>query len=195
MILQRLFGLLFNHVLTFTLLSPPPLFPTAHLICLQGVVVLATSNRAPKELYKNGIQRDRFLPFIDLLYQQTAVQELSSGVDYRKLGTSLSDTYFFPIGPEATEKMDKAFERVCRGVKESPTDIEVEGFGRSMHVPRAAPQVARFTFKQLCNKPLGPADFLALSKSFNTVFIDDIPILSLADINPVRRLILCVDEL
>lgn len=160
-----------------------------------GTVVICTSNRPPRDLYLNGIQRDRFLPFIDLLQEQCTVVAIGGDVDYRKLGSMLSTTYFTPLGETASQHMDAAFTSTLRGDTEKPTTITVAKVGREIRIPRAGNGVARFTFDQICRANMSAADYIAIAAAFHTIFIDSIPKLKLDDINAIRRLITLIDEL
>lgn len=158
-----------------------------------GMVVIATSNRPPSDLYKNGIQRELFIPFIHLIQRQCKVVHLHSGVDYRTLGTYLENTYFCPAEKQKS-LMEKAWDAVVQGVPPTPANIEVE-FGRTMIVKRQTDGVAWFTFDELCKKNLGPADYMAICANYHTVFIEGIPVLTAADLNSINRLIKLIDEL
>jgi cell division protein ZapE len=157
----------------------------------RGVVVVATSNRAPDELYQGGLNRQLFLPFIALLKQKLEVMHLDGGVDYRLDRMAGHDVYQTPLGPEADRELDEDFERLTDVATGEPMDIEVKG--RKLHVPDQAKGVARFTFHDLCEKPLGAIDYLALCRQFHTLIISGIPELTPAKRNEARRLVLLID--
>jgi cell division protein ZapE len=157
-----------------------------------GLVMVATSNRPPQDLYKNGLQRSLFLPFIDELCARCEIVDLDHGVDYRTTGTRLSQTYF--TGPDAARKLNEAFVQVMGKTRPVPTVVEVMQ-GRTLSVPISGNGVARFSFSELCARALGAADYLALCENFHTIFVDDIPQLKADERDVLRRFILLVDEL
>lgn len=157
-----------------------------------GVVVVATSNRPPDDLYLNGLQRDLFLPFIGQLKDRCVTINIDSEVDYRQLGTKLKDIYF--TGSDAQLHMDAAFQKVTGGKIPEVRVINVMQ-GRTLTAPQSIRGVARFTYDELCNRPLAAADYLAICENFHTVFVDNIPVLRSDQRNEIRRLILLVDEL
>jgi cell division protein ZapE len=158
-----------------------------------GVVVVITSNRAPKDLYKDGLQRDRFLPFIDLIESRLDVLELNSDRDYR-LGRKRGLRVFHSPNDEAAETaLELAFARFTEGAQARPHVIEVNG--RSLRVPLAAVGVARFSFAQLCGAALGPSDYLALAARYHTLILSDIPLLSPANADQARRFVTLIDAL
>ena len=158
-----------------------------------GVVIVATSNSAPGELYKGGLNRDRFVPFIELLAEQMAVLELVAAKDFRLAKLAGRQLYFTPADREAEIGMRAVFERLTGEQRGQPMDLELKG--RKLHVPEAALGVARFGFDDLCVKPLGALDFLALSRAFHTVMISGIPQLSPARRDEARRFINLIDTL
>ena len=171
MILSRLFSALFAH----------------------GVVLVATSNVAPRDLYRDGLNRQLFLPFIDLLEEHTDVLQLDSGIDYRREKLSRLPVYLTPLGADTDRRMDDAWKIAMNGSAEAPVDLTVKG--RTVHVPRAVRDVARFSFAELCEEPHGARDFLAIADRFHTIFIDRIPVLAAAQRNETKRFILLIDTL
>src|SRR5262245_52915488 len=158
-----------------------------------GVVLVATSNVAPDELYRDGLNRPLLEPFIRTLAQHTEIFALDAGKDYRLEQLNGMPVYLTPTGPEAERMMDKAWEIMTRGAPGKPEDIALKG--RHIAVPRAAGRTARFTFHDLCEKPHGARDFLAIAGRYDTIFIDRIPVLAEARRNEAKRLILLIDTL
>ncbi len=157
------------------------------------VVIVATSNVPPDGLYKDGLNRALFLPFIALIEQSMEVEELRAAKDFRLEKLAGRPLYFTPLGPEARREMDLAWQRLTGSNTAPPLDIDL--MGRKLTVPHAAMGVARFTFAQLCEKPHGTNDFLALAHAFHTVMIDDIPILRPGQRNEARRFVNLIDTL
>jgi len=162
----------------------------------QGAVVVATSNRPPGDLYLNGLNRPLFLPFIPMLEAFCDVHDVNSDVDYRLTTTGEDEdrrVYITPNGREQGRLLERKFYRICDGQVLSGTQIETQG--RRILVPKAAvnTNVAWFTFKDLCDRPLGAADYLAIASAFHTVFIADIPKLTLQERDQVRRFITLID--
>ncbi|MCX7361676.1 MAG: cell division protein ZapE [Alphaproteobacteria bacterium] len=139
----------------------------------EGLTVVATSNRAPDDLYRNGLQRDRFLPFIELLKQRIEVLELGGGHDYRLDRMRELDVYLTPLGAWATAKLDEAFRVLSGGADGDPRVLRTQG--RDVDVPRAAPGVAMAHYLDWCAKPMGAADFLCIAEHFHTVILAEIP--------------------
>ena len=159
----------------------------------RGVVVVATSNVPPDGLYKDGLNRALFLPFVKLLAEKTEVVRLDSRTDYRLEKIGDSPVYFSPLGPEADAAMDDLFRRLTAGTRPSPTTLTV--YGHAVDVPRQAVGVARFDFTDLCSKPLAASDYLAIARTYHTVFVDRIPTLIHDRRNEARRFILLIDVL
>lgn len=159
----------------------------------EGVVMVATSNRHPDELYKNGINRQLFEPFIDMIKAQLFLYELDSGRDYRLERLEAAPVYYTPLGADADTAMDAAFERLTTGASARACTISVKG--RVLEVPREAAGVARFTFEDLCARPLGPGDYLALADRFHTLMIDGIPLLTPAKRDQAKRFGTLIDAL
>lgn len=158
-----------------------------------GVVVVATSNRAPDGLYENGLNRQRFLPFIDLVTEKLEVLTLDSDRDYRLDRMMGMRVYHTPIGREATEAMDAAFFQLTDRAKGEPRVLSVKG--HDVEVPQAAGGVARFGFEDLCAKPLGASDYLEIADTFDTVLIDNVPAMSKEKRNEAKRFVNLVDAL
>jgi cell division protein ZapE len=158
-----------------------------------GLVVVATSNDAPDDLYKGGLQRENFVPFIALIKERLDILELDSGKDYRRRRIRGLDVYRTPLGPAATAALDEAFARLTDSAPPAPVTLAFQG--RRLTVAKAAKGVAYFGFAELCAEARGPADFLAIAGHFHTVILDGVPRLSSAQRNEARRFILLIDEL
>lgn len=171
MILGRLFSILFH----------------------EGVVVVATSNRVPNDLYKDGLNRQLFLPFIALLKQQMDVLHLQGAEDYRLSRLLGHPVYHAPAGAEADKELDDAFFSLTDSRKGESDEIIVKG--RKLAIPEHKRGVARFEFTDLCARPLGPIDYLALSEHFHTLVVRNIPKLNPEKRNEARRLVTLIDVL
>lgn len=158
-----------------------------------GVVVVATSNSAPEDLYKNGLNRQLFLPFVDLLTSHMRVIELKAAKDYRLSKLSGRKRYFWPLDDAARRAMDELWQELGGGLADQPRTLEVKG--RLIQVPRALLNMARFQFADLCAKPLGTLDYLAIAQDYDTIFIDDVPVLTADRRNEARRFINLIDTL
>ncbi len=159
-----------------------------------GIIIIATSNRNPDDLYKDGLQRDRFLPFIDLFKQNMEIFEIESPTDYRLQHIkNLNQTYFFPLGDEADRFIKNAFLELTGGNNSEKTFIEVKG--RKIEIPKASGDVAEFDFKDLCDNNLGSEDYIELAKTFSTIIIKNIPWLKKDDYNIAIRFIKLIDAL
>ena len=157
------------------------------------MVVVATSNRAPDELYKDGLQRERFLPFIALLKERLDILELDGGRDYRLARFAGRQVYFVPADNRADRALVRAFGDLTDNGSAGKAELTVQG--RPLAVPRAAKGVAWFTFDELCARPLGPADYLALCREYHTIFVERIPRLGPDNRNEARRFNIFIDAL
>ncbi len=159
----------------------------------RGCILVATSNVEPDNLYKDGLNRGLFLPFVDLLKKHVDIVALDSGTDYRLEKDEGLPVFRHPLGAEADRAMDKAWERETAGAKAAPATI---GFrGRKIAVPAAAGRAARFSFADLCEKPMGAADYLAVLQRYDTIFLDHIPLLGPDRRNETKRFINLVDTI
>ncbi|GAA5966037.1 hypothetical protein JCM3765_006546 [Sporobolomyces pararoseus] len=161
-----------------------------------GVVCVMTSNRAPDDLYKNGIQRDQFIPCIELIKSSFVVHCLDSEIDYRKRPRALSKVYFDPLNETNRTEMSKLFHSAC-SAETPPEEIvssrELSVWGRNLHIPLSTSKVALFKFSDLCGGPHSAADYLEITKTFSTVFLTDVPQLGLETKDQARRFILFID--
>jgi cell division protein ZapE len=159
----------------------------------RDVTVVATSNRKPSDLYKDGINRQLFLPFIKRLEEELEVFELKAARDYRLERLTAAPVYYSLLGKEADAAMDAAFARLTAGSKPTPDTLEVQG--RTLVVPRQAMGVARFTFEELCTRPLGAADYLTIARHYHTVLIDRVPQMGHEQKNWAARFVTLIDAL
>ena len=158
-----------------------------------GCVIVATSNIPPSQLYRNGLNRNLFEPFIELIEQRFDVIELGGGTDYRLDKLAGEDVYFCPLGPGTSSRMKVLWQKVT-GVTGAGEDWLDVG-RRKLHVPRAARGAAWFEFADLCDQPLGNADYLAIADAYHTVFIGGVRELDRDEGNAARRFINLVDTL
>lgn len=158
----------------------------------EGLTVIATSNRKPDDLYKDGLQRERFLPFIDLVKQRLDVMELGGDTDYRLDRLRNFDVYLTPLGAWATAKLDEAFRALSGGADGEPRVLRTQG--RDVEIPRAAPGVAMAHFLDWCAKPMGAADFICIATNFHTVIVADIPRMGPDSKDKAVRFITMIDE-
>ncbi len=169
MILGRLFKVLFVH----------------------GVVIVATSNVEPTDLYRDGLNRQLFLPSIDLLLQHMDVVELDARADYRMEKLAGQPTFHVPAGPFSREALTATFRTLTGRDTGKPSSVKV--LGREVEVPEARGSVARFRFADLCAKPLGANDYLAIANTYRSVIVDDIPVLKASQRNEAKRFIVMID--
>lgn len=164
-----------------------------------GLTVVATSNRAPGDLYKDGLNRQLFLPFIALIEAKMDVLTLNGPVDYRLDRLGSMETWLVPNGPEATAQLSAAFFRLTDYPVEDAArvpacDLPVRG-GREIHVPKCLKGVAVFSFKRLCGEPRGASDYLAIAHRFHTLILVGIPRLGPENRNEAARFVTLVDAL
>jgi len=164
-----------------------------------GVTVVATSNRPPDDLYKDGLNREHFLPFIALIKQRLDVQSLNGPTDYRLERLSGTETWHVPNGPQATAKLREAFFRLTDyppdDAKNVPTaQVEISG-GRTIHVPKSLKGVAVFSFKKLCGEARGAPDYLAIARRYHTIFLVGIPQLGPENRNEAARFVTLIDAM
>jgi cell division protein ZapE len=157
------------------------------------VVLAVTSNRAPEDLYKNGINRQLFLPFIDILRERCAVVETAGARDFRLDRMSGAKVWFSPLDADARGGFETLWSDLKGGETEEPVALPV--LGRQVRVERTVGGLARASFTELCGRPLGPQDYLAIALRFHTLFLSDVPLLSPANHHEARRLVTLIDAL
>ena len=157
------------------------------------VVIVATSNRPPSDLYKDGLQRDKFLPFIDLISDRLDILQLGAARDYRLERMLGMQVYHQPLDGQARSDLDQYFADLTEGYTAAADNIEVQG--RIVEIPVAAAGVGRTNFNTLCAKALGPADYLAIAERYHTLILDDIPRMGEALKSEARRFITLIDAL
>jgi cell division protein ZapE len=159
----------------------------------RGVTVVATSNVAPDDLYRDGLNRGLFLPFIAHLKERMSVFHLDAPRDYRLDSEGVERRYVTPLGDEADTCLDAHFRHITGQERGEP--LEVANKGRRILVPEAAEGVGRFGFEELCSRPLGATDYLRLAERFHTIILSDVPILSRERRNEAKRLINLIDTI
>ena len=164
-----------------------------------GVGIVTTSNRPPSDLYKDGLNRQLFLPFIALIEQRMKVVSLNGPTDYRLDRMQGLDTWLVPNGPEATAKLSAAFFQMTDHPVEDRAKVPSEaldvGGGRTLHVPKSLKGVSVFSFKRLCGEARGAADYLAIARRFHTVILVGIPVMTREMRNEAARFVTLIDAL
>ncbi|MGY6571027.1 MAG: cell division protein ZapE [Salinarimonas sp.] len=159
----------------------------------QGVTVFATSNVEPQRLYEGGLNRALFLPFIDMIHERMEIVELDSRTDFRLEKLAGKPVWHVPADDAARAALDDAFRRLTGRAKGERISVAVRG--HPLEIPQAASGVARFGFADLCDRPLGAADYLAIAQDFHTVIIDGIPRMHAENRNEAKRFIILIDAL
>ncbi len=158
----------------------------------RNIIFITTSNSHPDDLYKNGLQRSRFLPAIALLKKHMEVIELSSEVDYRLRYLGNAELYHFPLDDAATQMLLKNFQNIAPNTGRSNSTIEIEN--RKIQTVRCADGVVWFDFSIICNSPRGPADYIEIARQFQTVLIQNVPCMSDDMNDQAKRFITLIDE-
>lgn len=158
----------------------------------QGVTLVATSNVPPDQLYKDGLQRQRFLPAIALLQRHTQVLQLDGGVDYRLRHLTQNGTYLDSAAPETRARMEQLFASLSGLPAAESATLSVEG--RPIAARRAAPDLVWFDFAEICEGPRSQNDYIDLAHDYHTVFVSDVPVFDARSENAARRFIMLVDE-
>ena len=165
----------------------------------QGVKVVTTSNRPPRDLYKGGLNRELFLPFIDFIEKRMLVVEVNGPTDYRLDRLTGVEAWHVPNGPEATAALAQAFFQLTDYPVEDRAKVPSEeldvGGGRTLHVPKSLKGVAVFSFRRLCGEPRGAADYLAIARRYHTVIIVGIPVMGPEKRNEAARFVTLIDAL
>ncbi len=156
-----------------------------------GVIVVATSNVEPSTLYAGGLNRELFLPSIALMAEHMDVVELDARTDFRMQKLAESDTLHVPVDAAAAAALTAAFKALTGSETGNPATLTV--LGRAVPVPQSRGNVARFTFADLCEKPLGAQDYLAIARRYHSVIIDGIPVLKASQRNEAKRFIILID--
>jgi cell division protein ZapE len=158
-----------------------------------GVVLVATSNVAPRDLYRDGLNRALFLPFIAMLEERMEVFQLAARTDFRLEKLADQTVWHMPADDAAAAALDRAWRRLVGSESGMPQELAVKG--RKLRVPRAAMGVARFFFHDLCEQPLAAADYLRIAHEFHTVIVDRIPVMGFDQRNAAKRFIILIDTL
>src|SRR5579871_1853119 len=156
-----------------------------------GTVVVATSNVAPDDLYKGGLNRALFLPFVTQLKERMEIVLLDARTDFRLEKLAGVKMWLVPANAEADAALDKAWAKMTGGARGAPLDVVIKG--RRLHIPRAARGVARFSFNELCETPLGASDYLRIAHDFHSVVLDHVPVMHYEDRNAAKRFITLID--
>uniref|UniRef100_A0A1A9WJ01 ATPase N2B n=1 Tax=Glossina brevipalpis TaxID=37001 RepID=A0A1A9WJ01_9MUSC len=159
----------------------------------EGIVCVATSNRHPRDLYKDGLQRSNFLPFIDVLLDRCKIANMDSGIDYRKIAQSGDMNFFVKSETDAKAQMSRMFKILCSQENDVVRPRTITHLGRNLKFKSACGRVLNSSFKELCDRPLAGNDYLQLAQVFHTVLIHDVPQLTLSMKSPMRRFITLID--
>jgi cell division protein ZapE len=157
----------------------------------RGIILVATANVPPDELYKDGLNRALFLPFIDMLNARMDVIQLSARTDFRLEKLAGQPVWYVPDDAVADASLDQAWRRLGGGERGGALELAVKG--RSVHVPRAFRGVARFSFHDLCEEPLAAADYLRIAREVHTVILDHVPVMTYDDRDAAKRFIILID--
>ena len=159
----------------------------------RGVVVVATSNVAPVDLYKDGVNRALFVPFIQMLEEHMDIVRLASRTDFRLEKLAGKPVWYVPADEAADAALDDAWRRLARENDGGAQELSLKG--RTIHVPRAAMGVARFSFHDLCEQPLAAADYLRIAHEYHTIILDHVPVMTFDNRNAAKRFIILIDTL
>jgi cell division protein ZapE len=159
----------------------------------RGCILVATSNVVPDNLYPDGLNRSLFVPFIGLLKENVRVLSLDARTDYRLEKTKRLPVFCQPLGEHTDAVIQSAWHALTAGMRCGPEEIEIKG--RRVRVPMAAGKTARFSFADLCEKPLGASDYLAIAARYDTVFVEHIPLMGPQNRNETKRFIILIDTL
>ena len=164
----------------------------------QGVTIVTTSNRAPDQLYKDGLNREHFLPFIAMIERELDVVALNGPVDYRLQRLGGLDTWHTPLGDAATAQVREAFFRLTDYSPEDAANVPSADLGvggRTLHVPKSLKGVAVFSFKRLCGEARGASDYIAIAHAYHTVILVGIPRMGPENRNEAARFVTLIDTL
>jgi len=159
----------------------------------RGIVMVATSNVAPDELYKDGLNRALFVPFIAMLEERMDVVRLDARTDFRLEKLAGMPVWYVPADAAADLALDAAWRRLTGGHDGAPAELPLKG--RSVRVPRAFMGVARFSFHDLCEEPLAAADYLRIARDYHTIILDHVPTMTYDNRNAAKRFIILIDTL
>ena len=160
----------------------------------RGVTLVSTSNIVPDGLYKDGLQRDRFLPAIKLLNKYTEVVNVDSGVDYRLRTLEQAELYHYPLDGSAEASLKKSFESLASDMKKTKYNVEVDILGRAIPIKVVCEDVAWFEFEGLCDGPRSQNDYIELGKLYHAVLISNVPVMGVKNDEMARRYINLIDE-
>jgi cell division protein ZapE len=159
----------------------------------RGVVVVATSNVSPEELYNDGLNRALFVPFIEMIQEHMNVVRLEARTDFRLEKLAGMPVWHAPADAAADAALDGSWRRLTGGHGDGAQELALKG--RTVHVPQAARGVARFTFHDLCEQPLAAADYLRIAREYHTIIVDRIPVMTFDTRNAAKRFIILIDTL